>query len=579
MQFFNLIKAGLGAPRPGHKYLRRYRRNNKWIYIYHEGEGRPQRMEEGHVEKLRRLADTGYAPARELLEGAQDHNEEQLTQLRRLADTGYQPAVDYLKSIGIDREIERVEEAATPPDLLTADLSSANKNKAIEIVKEVIEPMFARWRSHPNSEFEKGARRAGFTNTESFTEELQGYDNIKDILVSLNTQVSRMEREQGTAVPAWDAAKDAGGYANYIYNDTIKGLSRAGLLPADYKDAHARTRANAATLTPHTEAEHKRKIKEARAAREREAAERAERERAERERRAAEERAAAAELEGSMASFMRSICVNEISVAQTRQLHQTLKSMFGKNMRKEDWPYDYSSDGYDVKISSLSFGENEVTMSFQVKDRNGRQVTNSWDRRWAKSGGKVTIKNSYLSIREAARGADKPLGALINQSQLKFMKANAPTGKIKVTASLDVGGYNWANQGFTFESHSTLLDFRRQFQAYLRGHGIELTNAELELFTLPCHFSAFDTGKKVMRDGKRVHLGKDFLLGKTWSGVIDLEEPNEEAMNHFMNWSRLKEKSWKNQSVKNVVERVRQNGNIARSIQYVVGADYGKEKT
>jgi hypothetical protein len=240
-------------------------------------------------------------------------------------------------------------------------------------------------------------------------------------------------------------------------------------------------------------------------------------------------------------------------------------------------------------------------MSFNVYDEGGNQVMERWDRTW--SGGVekdiTLIYNDYLIVKPAYRGRN-PIGAIVNKSQLEFLKKHAlENGEIHVNATLEVGAYNWANQGFKFKSEQTLRSYRDSFKSFLSGNGIHLTDNDMLQFTLPCHFAAFHDGRyydaddrranaplnrrqkqfgnlegkqggetsltpEEIRNGKtkRFHLGKAFLLNRGWLGKIEASEANEsnEAYNHLQNYSQLKLDSWKafNPRFKAVVEKVYQ---------------------
>ncbi len=82
------------------------------------------------------------------------------------------------------------------------------------------------------------------------------------------------------------------------------------------------------------------------------------------------------------------------------------------------------------------------------------------------------------------------------------------------------GGYVWALQGFDFSNEDELKNTRYFFKYYMANLGIDIKDKDLELFTKPCHFAVFQCGKKV--NGH--HLGKDFLLGRSWQGIMRVPE-------------------------------------------------------
>jgi hypothetical protein len=130
-----------------------------------------------------------------------------------------------------------------------------------------------------------------------------------------------------------------------------------------------------------------------------------------------------------------------------------------------------------------------------------------------------------------------------------------------VYAALDVGAYNWANQGFSFDSQETLRQYRRDFKMFAAQNGVNLTDEDMMKFKDPVHFAAFKNGKSYIkttrgelkltqqqketrsltgvpgehpltadevRSGKTsriaCHLGKAFMLGRSWHGTWDSKE-------------------------------------------------------
>ena len=95
-----------------------------------------------------------------------------------------------------------------------------------------------------------------------------------------------------------------------------------------------------------------------------------------------------------------------------------------------------------------------------------------------------------------------------------FLKLNAHSGKVGGVATC--GGYVWAVQGFDFASDCEREQARQAFKQYAAVQGVDIKDKDLKLFLKPCHFAAFQCGKKI--DGK--HLGKAFLLQYSWNGKM-----------------------------------------------------------
>ncbi len=118
--------------------------------------------------------------------------------------------------------------------------------------------------------------------------------------------------------------------------------------------------------------------------------------------------------------------------------------------------------------------------------------------------------------------ASREMSNILPPSRLKL---NAYSGKVGDV--MTSGGYVWAVQGFDFETDYERDLARREFKFYAATHGICIKDKDLKLFTKPCHFAAFQCGKKVQ--GK--HLGKAFLLRHSWKGKMQVpaggREPEE----------------------------------------------------
>ena len=573
----------------GHKYIRKYMRGGQWVYVYHEAGQHGRRMEPAALEAIKRLAAAGHDHARNLVDSIEEHPQAKLDALRRLADSGHEPSKEHLKSLGINRDQEKLEEKlvpreVNPPDKMDRALTATDKQKMVQALKKEIADSTAHLARYQSEEI--GRKVHPVISAASLTQELERATTLREGLDALGKIAEKLETAQGSTASQRPGA--LGTYGNLVYNKGLENLKATGLISAEYAEEHART---ARSGVP----QHKdmKGVEERAEVRRREKAERERREKAEREER---ERRELAEVHGSMAHHMATLAGGRMSAREIKEAHSALSAMFGKNMRKEDWPYDFSEHGYNVTLKSFSARGGRVHMDFKVLDRNGREVVRSWQRTWTKDGSVFDIHNDYLAVNSSSRGSDKPIGSLINQSQIDFIKEHFPrTGQITVYAALDVGGYNWANQGFSFQSQGTMREYQSMFKSYLARHGINLSQSEVAQFTLPCHFASFDTGKRVIREvaeigltakqkehgtlsgkpgGTRLtpaeissgrtrriecHLGKDFLLGKSWNGIIKASEMNDtnEAYKYFKNYETMRNgaSSLFNEGVKSVTQR------------------------
>jgi 8-oxo-dGTP pyrophosphatase MutT (NUDIX family) len=604
-----------------HKYIRKYRRGGKWIYVYKEPGQKARQIPEEAMDRLRQLAEDGDENAQRILaeENKKKVADRKLEILRQLADDGVEEAKKHLKrELAINRKEERLEEdligeSVAPEGPHQIELTEEQQHKFDEAVREGAKAAVHRAYEYMDYDVTRQFRDAlgNPDNREKALDKIvmaSKGDTIEERLKNLNEILKVIDEKQGVQPGAsfsssFSSAKEAGGYANLTWNGTIKKLTSKGILPDEYLQAVPRTAQSDVTIA------NPEKV--------REEIERARAEEAERQRVAEEERRRRLEemREGitdsmayhMMSLFERSGYSDEQMIEKSIKLQEKLTEMFGKDLKKEDWPYDFSDKGYQVKISRLNFSGSSIGMSFKVKDRDGNSVTERWDRTW--SGGindsKTQIYNDYFIVNSSARGADAPLGALVNQSQVAFIKAHAPNnGQIAVTAALSVGGYNWANQGFAFTRTSTLESYRSQFQRFLSRKGINLTDADMQHFKLPCHFSAFHDGKFYesssrpapltpnqkkfgnlegkeggatplleleIGSGKtnRFHLGKVFLMGESWSGVFKVRDMAEgkEQYEHLKNWNQLKLDAWQGfkPDMKKVVEAVQAGERAGRT--------------
>jgi 8-oxo-dGTP pyrophosphatase MutT (NUDIX family) len=600
----NLIKSAQ------HKYIRKFRKGGKWVYVYYEAKGRPGRvMDEGAASKVSRLEELGKNIAHA-------HEDEHIRILRELASRGHQKSKEYLDHHQIPHEHDeetsgQAEEETTSTveaeetDELKEELglpamndnpledgfeNDEKKGEWLDLVDKALKDGLTNhlFNSYPDSPVTRKLEEIYNGHAPMLAEIVNNANSPADILRNLQ-RVSKEVRDhlKGTRSQSHSGELGAGAYGNKLFDDFMNRSTRRNrLLPEGFDEVFK---------IDTEEMPNPDKIEE-----ERQAAE------AERQRQLEERRAG---ITNTMAYAMMNVYKHRSSndermLDDAVKLDEKLTKMFGKEMKKEDWPYDFSEHGIKVELSSLDFGRDSISMSMNAYDANGKPITSRWDRKW--HGGvdesKTEIYNSYLIVHSDQRGKN-PIGTLVNMAQLDFLKKHAPdNGQIKVYAALDVGGYNWANQGFAFESNSTLSSYRSQFQRFLRAKGISLSDEEMRHFKLPSHFAAFHDGKyyesrgsaplnkkqkefgnlegkeggatpltdQEIRNGKtrRFHLGKAFLLGEGWQGVMkakDMVEGNEQY-DHFRNYSQLKLDAWQALSPQyQETVRATQSGDRSRS--------------
>lgn len=563
----DLAKAKQGEEVSGHKYLRRYRIGETWRYVYEEPEGQG-RQELAHeaVEAIKELAEMGNRRARFLVQ----HTE---TRTPRSADALDAPlfgnertyVTDFVKT-SIAETLRNVEGAGTG-----------------------------------GNAFVQAYQRSGLSYVQLQQEATRG-DTLREILESIDKVAKKVDRAMKGLNPQTSASqpvREANGYGNLIFNTTLRRLEAStgnlpGRLPALYSRYHQRGDELTPVATFATTA--------GRAELER----RVERRREEANARAAEARIALLRsYEGTMTHAIAMKTIDPLDAMTLAQLHETLTTMFGPNVRAEDFPYhDFPGTNVKVKIVTVRPSTTGIEFNMRAERPDGTPITTAWGRQWSFTrtpAGKVRPKiyNAILRVDAGQRGSDARVGELVNEAQFKFMKKYAPeNGTIGVTAALDVGGYNWCNTGFSFSDPSELVQMRTNFRTFLHSHGIRLDAADMQVFTEPCHFSAFNDGKKYLiqastdvkltdkqvetrsltgKEGEfpltpaevqagrsrrmAVHLGKKFLLGKSWSGTVEAARMNQsnQAWRFYENYRNKREEAWRvlDPDYRQRVERVR----------------------
>lgn len=579
----DLAKSMLGQSAGSHKYLRKYMRNGQWIYIYHEAGQHGRAIPEAVVQHIKSLAEAGDERAKALHDSLQAHNEEKLKVLRQLADRGDQTSHEHLKSLGIDREKERIEEALLRrKDKIDKEMDAESIQKAKTSIGKEVEDAVRHLGQYQDSPI--GQAIFSTLSNPELMGEVSRAKTLRQFMDALEGIARKLEEKQGSISAQRPA--DHLTYGNMIYNKSLNRLVSDGVISRDYADEHKREARSTTHQTQEMEG-----IEERAATRRREQEERERRERAEREERERRERAEREERErrelasvhGSLAHHISSLMQTPLSTSQILKLHRTMTTIFGRDMRKEDWPYDFSAQGLKVKIQAMHFSEEHVVFdSIQVYDPSGNAMMDGWTRTWNIRDGRPHIHNDYMKVNPDSRGTIQ-IGNLINQGQRRLMRSMPNGGLVTVLAAIDVGGYNWANQGFSFDSNSTLQAYREAFQSFARSKGIDLSDEDMKKFKAPVHFAAFRDGKKYMKELEKpiklnpeqiesrslsgvtgeyplteeeirsrkstrmiCHLGKAFMLGRSWYGHWDSKKDNRPEARYAEAYSQVRERAVEN---------------------------------
>jgi len=549
----DILKSG------SHKYIRKYQKNGEWIYIYHEGD-QHGRMAQEDIDAHHHLAQHGEEHERahhaELLSRVQTMTEEDVEHHKLLSEHGDDSErahhASILKILGHKKEeekkdglgkLERTVTQAERQDDVDKELSAEDRAKVLGDMKKEIDRSFSHLTEYRDTPIAQSILAAVDKN--KVLAEISQAKSVRDILKTAQAITKKLETAQGSQVS--QGASSHKTYGNRFYDETLKSLVRHDVVPQSYADEHKREARQA-----------KHEIKGLSDHKERHAA--AERAREEQERREL------GELSGSMAFHMQSMMETSgrDRVASARELDRTIRTIFGKSLTKEDFPYNFEAQGIKTKIKSISTSGREVRINMQLFTADGKPMMDNFERSWNIRDGRPHIHNDYMKTRDDVRDGLQ-IGNLINAQQRKLMKSLPSGGTVTVYADLDVGGYCWAQQGFSFESDSDLRTMKQKFSYFLQEHGIQISNAHLSAFKDPVHFAQFGakSGKKFIiktsgnddlplsaeqkasksltgkagehplspeeiRSGKTqrmaVHLGKKFLLqngGYKWNGQWD----------------------------------------------------------
>lgn len=495
-----LIKGVKGESAATHKYIRKYKRGSKWVYVYVEPTGASRNLPEEAITRLKELADHGDEKAQKMYDDIVEYSPEKIRLLRELHTLGDEQAKGSLKEMGIDPIIEDVAESVLPSDPIRANLSAEDKTKVYNAIDGAIkDKLFDRLNSHRNEEI--GRAFIAATNTDfaigrrKIMEAINKKKTTEEMLQEFHRQMNVID----AALPASrnSDVTSAGGAGNFAYNDAVSRMETSGILPAGYKSIHSRTPGSATHEVQGTI-----EIREA-------------------------IRVQMDALKGSMAfhivslmeSHARSSDAEKIRTA--KQIDDSIKYIFGKSLTKEDWPYDFSESNLTVKITKASATGRAFDLFMQVYDSQGNEIMERWRRDFSKKNERPHIYNHVMEVKPSARGSVQ-VGNLINSGQRKLMKSVLGGGVIDVTANIDVGGYNWANQGFSFSSQEGLERYRFDFRSFLSSRGIHLSEEDMKNFTEPCHFSMFTDGKKYVTgtaDDDEIKLSEEQLATRSLTGI------------------------------------------------------------
>jgi hypothetical protein len=490
--FIDLMKADRQGP---HRYIRKYMRGGKAVYVYKEPEGKARVMKESELTDVKRLAELEHEHARRMVDNIKEVHPQDLDDLRKLSDLGHKPATKHLKEhYAIDREAEKLEEAVVPrvvadQDPIDKKLKGAELKHAHQAIDAVVKAeIFDRLRSHASNPLSTNLARDGITQI-SIMRAVKRKDNIREMLQELHKQMTSVDAAHVGLTSSQVAS--GGGYGSNTYDVTVKRLERnSEFLPVGYHKAHSRKgRSGDPNFKPHGIREHERKMEE-KAQKERE---RAARERVKLER----EHGALLAKHGESADDMISYFGGTSTMAEKVNLMKGIDKFFGKDFKFKEFKNDVTrtAPGVEVKIGSgfisdLARGNTYVGVTFSfIEKSTGAHITTASREITKKSDGSIFWYNSVFRRPDNKYLAKHPgMAKGLYGGVEKFLKdvtKNYPAEAkkntvIKIGAANDgfgngyKGGLVWANHYFDFASANTAASWKSTWKTTIRGYASRL---------------------------------------------------------------------------------------------------------
>lgn len=209
------------------------------------------------------------------------------------------------------------------------------------------------------------------------------------------------------------------------------------------------------------------------------------------------------------------------------------------------WPLDLSDKGYKTRYEQAQIGSEQLgfvqnvllkakvfndqesyLLKFKLSFLDDKLVFD-YDSILQKKGSGNNFANAIMHrSQEFLTGYDNTRSQL---SKGDFSEINFQASSTTQSVPILSGGYVWANQGFDFKSKSDLLEMRKSFKAFTHQYGVEISDKDICRFNKPCHFAAFGCGVQGQdSQGRKVHLGKAFMLKKSWMASWKTSQPQAE---------------------------------------------------
>lgn len=220
---------------------------------------------------------------------------------------------------------------------------------------------------------------------------------------------------------------------------------------------------------------------------------------------------------------------------------------------QEKWPFDFSDLGFQTEYLAAN---RETVQAGAISNINIKSIIKKSDESyvfnstWQIYDGQISLSLDELHRKGSGAHTKNFAGHLLHKMQSflvahdKAYQEDLPSYAKKIfepsiitlsatsnnSKTANRGGLIWASLGFDFANREELLQTQSAFKLYAnKKQGVEIATKDMELFTKPCHFVAFDCGRTVKDKNERsTSLGKAFLVLHSWDGVWKNENPRAE---------------------------------------------------
>jgi len=485
----------------GTKYLRKYQRNGKWVYIYHEAGQRPRRIDEEAVKIIHKLKEHGDKHAHKLVESTEEYHPEKLEILRKLAHHGDTEAIKHLKEeMGIDYKAEATEDkllARKNENPMNKQLDEEKKKKIHAAIDHGIKKGMTNhlYGSYSTSAPTKALKERGFNGHEDFSNRVTG-NTLSEKLHSLHSVMREVDSAHEGVRSQNSEANNAGGYGNLTYKRTIEKLISDGHLPEGYDEVHSRDKDKETLEHPNPK-----KIQEEKERAQREAAEKRQREEAEAAERLRAEHESLFETHGESMADMLAYFDQTLNDEQRVNLMKNIDSFFGKDFKWKN--FVSSMQGHadvEIKIGDSFFTtlighyRSKINFTFYLHERSsGRKITYASRSIIKLPNGGIKWYNSVFNrpplnddLKKYPGMASGMYGGVykfLKELTANYSDAAKEESHIYISQAANSGfsdrGYKgalvWAKHHFDFSSSSQASSWKRTWKGYINKYATRLS--------------------------------------------------------------------------------------------------------